>query len=212
MRMRHLLHLLIATALLLLFVLISGANALEVRKSALYVFLHEVKPLEEDATSALNGKNYALALRKYREALAGYERIWKEYPDLPKERPYGIDRMVDESMATCKKIIDEIKEEGEAQDEFYQKLSQMIRIDFHKKDIRAVAKALTFLTDVNIIVDDTVFANSNQVLNPEITLRVDEAVPLRKIIMSLCEQMGLAYSIESDHIFISTRVKIDNQK
>jgi hypothetical protein len=184
----------------------------EVQKSALFAFLHEVKPIEEEATKALKEKNYALALRKYREALKGYERIWKEYPDLASERPYGIDRMVDESIATCKEIIDDIKEEGEAQDEFYQELNQLIRVDFKQADVRSVAKMLTFLTDVNIIVDDTVFSESNDALTPQITLRIDEAIPLKKVIFRICELTGLACSIEKDHVFLSTRIKLDKQE
>jgi hypothetical protein len=188
------------------------AASFEVQKSALFVFLHEVKPIEEEATKALKENDYALALRKYREALKGYERIWQEYPNLPQERPRGIDRMVDDSMDACKKIIEEIKEQGEAQDEFYQKLNQLIRIDFEEKDVRSVAKMLTFLTDVNIIVDDTVFAEPDGALKPNISLRVDEAVPLRKVIVRICELTGLAYAVECDHVFLTTRVKLDSQK
>lgn len=190
----------------------STVFAFEVEKSALYVFLHEVKPIEEEATKALKEKNYALALRKYREAVKGYERIWKEYPNLADERPYGIDRMVDESIATCNTIIEDIKEEGEAQDEFYQELNQLIRVDFKQEDVRNVAKMLTFLTDVNIIIDDTVFSKSNDALTPQVTLRIDEAIPLKKVIFRICELTGLACSIEKDHVFLSTRVKLDKQK
>ncbi|UCD55981.1 MAG: hypothetical protein JSV16_08990, partial [Candidatus Hydrogenedentota bacterium] len=107
---------------------LSRVGALELQKSALFVFLHEVKPIEEEAEKALNEKNYALALRKYREALRGYERIWKDYPNLANERPHGIDGMVDESIDTCKKIIEEIKDEGEAQDKFYQKLDKPVHV------------------------------------------------------------------------------------
>ncbi|RJP22756.1 MAG: hypothetical protein C4520_07820 [Candidatus Abyssobacteria bacterium SURF_5] len=188
------------------------AAAFEVERSALFCFLHEAKPLEEEAMKALEEKDYALALRKYREALNAYERIWQEYPNLPEERPHGLDRMVDESIATCKTVIEEIEEQGEAQDEFYQKLNQLIRVDFEGKDIQSVAKSLTFLTDVNIIVDDTVFRDDNKVLDPKISLRVDEDTSLRKIIVRICDQTGLAYSIETDHVFISTRVKLDRQK
>lgn len=190
----------------------STANAFEVRKSALFVFLHEVKPVEEEAAKALEEKNYALALRKYREALNGYERIWREYPSLTEERPHGLDRMVDESIATCKKVIDQIKDEGEAQDNFYQKLNQLIYVDFEKKDVRKVARLLSSLTDANIIVDETVFSDSNGALNPEINIRTDEAVPLKKVIVCICDQTGLAYSVETDHVFISTRVKLDSQR
>lgn len=193
----------------LLLLLSKAAPAFQIEKSALYVFLHEVKPIEEEAAKALEKQDYALALRKYREALKGYERIWKDYPDLANERPFGIDQMVDESIETCKKIIEEIKEKGEAQDEFYQKLNLAVRVDFSDEHIRSVAKALTFLTDVNIIVDETVFADSNKALDPRVTVRTDQPWPLRTIITRLCQQTGLAYSIEADHVFISTRVKLD---
>ena len=196
----------------LLAFLSTDSAAFEIEKSALFVYLNEVKPLEEEGLEALKEKDYALALRKYREALKGYEKIWKDYPDLPQERPYGLDKMVDESITTCKKVVEEIREKGEAQDEFYQKLRQMVRVDFDKKDIRNVAKMLTFLTDVNIIVDDTVFSDANEVLNPEISLRSDLAMPLNKVIIRICELTGLAYSIETDHVFITTRVKLDKQE
>lgn len=183
--------------------------AFQIDKSAIYVFLHEVKPIEEEGASALEKEDYALALRKYREALRGYKRIWKEYPNLANERPYGVDVMVDEAIETCEKVIEEIREEGEAQDEFYQKLNEPVRVSFSNEHIRRVAKALTFLTDVNIIVDETVFDRSNKVLNPHVTVKTDEPWPLRMILTQLCQQTGLAYSIEIDHVFISTRVKVD---
>jgi hypothetical protein len=188
------------------------AHALEIQKSALYVFLHEVKPIEEEAAKALDEKDYALALRKYREALRGYDRIWKDYPNLPNERPYGIDHMVDESIESCKKIIDEIKEKGETQDEFYQKLNEAIKVDFSNQDIRKVTKLLTSLTDVNIIVDQTIFDKHIKTLKPDISIRTDQPRPLRAIIADICQQAGLAYSLEVDHVFISTRVKLDEQR
>ena len=191
---------------------LAEAQAFEVRKSALFVFLHEVKPLEEDASKALNEEDYALALRKYREALKGYEKIWKDYPNLADERPYGIDRMVDDSIETCKEIIEEIKNKGEAQDEFYQKLSEPVRVDFADEDIREVARSLTFITGINIVVDATVLDNSNETLNSRINIRTGQPWPLRTVIMRACQQTGLAYSIENDHVFISTRVKLDEQK
>ncbi len=193
-------------------VLLARAEGFQIEKSALYVFLHEVKPIEEEAAKALEEKNYALALRKYREALRGYERIWKDYPDLANERPHGIDRMVDESIETCKKTIDEIKERGEAQDAFYQKLNESVRVDFSNQDIREVAQLLTSLTDVNIIVDQTVFDKSSKARNPNITIRTDQPLPLGTIIADICQQAGLAYSIEVDHVFISTRVRLDEQR
>ncbi|NQU06987.1 MAG: hypothetical protein HQ583_00390 [Candidatus Abyssubacteria bacterium] len=199
-------------AVLLILAASAGAGAFQIEKSALYVFLHEVKPIEEEAAKALKDEKYALALRKYREALRGYERIWKDYPDLASSRPYGIDQMVDESIEGCKKIIEKIKDRGEAQDAFYLKLSEAVRVDFSDRDIYSVAKALTFLTDVNIIVDKTVFTDSNEALSPRVTVRTDEPWPLRTIITRLCQQTGLAYSIEADHVFISTRVKLDEQK
>jgi len=188
------------------------ARAFEVRRSALYIFLHEAKPIEEEATKALKEEDYALALRKYREAVKGYERIWKDYPNLEKERPQGIDRMVDEAIDICEKIIKEIKEKGEAQDEFYQKLNEAIRVDFSDEDVRAVARSLTFLTEINVIVDETVFSSSNDALNPRVNIRTSQPWPLRTIITRMCQQTGLAYSIEEDHVFISTRVKLDEQK
>ncbi len=190
----------------------SHVNGFEIRKTALYVYLHEVKPIEEEAAEALEEKDYALALRKYKEALKGYEGIWKEYPDLQNERPYGIDLMVDESIETCKKIIAEIKEEGEASDEFLQKLGEPLTVDFSGEDIFEVAKALTFLTDVNIIVDQTIFSEENEVLKSKITLRTEEPSPLRTIIEKVCQETGLAYSVEDDHVFISTRIKLDDQQ
>ncbi len=204
-------------ATLLLIVLLScmtsvEVGAFEIQKSALFVFLHEVKPIEEQAAEALEGKDYALALRKYREALRGYENIWKDYPNLPDERPHGIDRMVDESIECCKKVIEEIKDKGEAQDKFYQKLNQLVQVDFSEEDVRNVAKSLTFLTDVNIIVDETVLAESKGLLDSEVSIRTDNPLPLRTIITRICQQTGLAYSIEDDHVFISTRVKLDEQK
>jgi hypothetical protein len=203
---------LLLVALSILFSLSEAAPAFQIEKSALYVYLHEVKPIEEEAAKALEGKDYSLALRKYKEALQGYERIWKDYPQLASERPFGIDQMVDESMENCKKIIEDIKEEGEAQDEFYRKLNEAVRVDFSEEHIRGVAKALTFLTDVNIIVDETVFADSNKALGPRVTFRTKEPRPLRSILAQLCRQTGLAYSVEADHVFISTRVKLDKHK
>lgn len=190
----------------------SGAAAFEIRKTALYVFLHEVKPIEEEAATALEEEDYALALRKYREALKGYEGIWKEYPDLANERPHGIDLMVDESIETCKKVIAEIKQEGEAADEFFQKLGESVSVDFSGEDIFEVAKALTFLTDVNIIVDQTIFSEDNDALKSRITLRTEDPWPLRTIVERVCQETGLAYSVEEDHIFISTRIKLDEQQ
>jgi hypothetical protein len=188
------------------------ADAFEVRKTALFVYLHEVKPIEEDAARALKEKDYATALRKYREALRGYERIWKEYPDLSNDRPYGIDRLVDDSIKTCRKAIEDIKDKGEAEDSFYRQLNQPIRVDFEGEDICAVAKSLTFLTDVNVIVDETVFDKSNGVLKRKITVRSDNPIPLRTVISQMCQQTGLAYSVEEDHVFISTRIKLDGQR
>jgi len=202
--------LLLSISLLCVFAI--EARAVEIQKSALFVFLHEIKPIEEEGAKALKGENYGLALRKYKEALRGYERIWKDYPNLPQERPYGIDHMVDESITVCKKVIEEIKDKGEAQDEFYQKLNQLVRVDFYEKDILSVAKSLTFLTDVNIIVDETVFDKSKAALKREVNIRTDDPLPLKTIIARMCEQTGLAYSIESDHVFISTRVKLDENK
>lgn len=202
--------LLLAVSLLCVFAV--EAKAFEIQKSALFVFLHEVKPIEEEGMKALKDENYALALRKYKEALRGYERIWKDYPNLPQERPYGIDHMVDDSITVCKKVIEEIKDKGEAQDEFYQKLNQLVRVDFVEKDIRSVAKSLTFLTDVNIIVDETVLEESTDALKREVNIRTDDPLPLKAIIARMCEQTGLVYSIESDHVYISTRVKLDEQK
>lgn len=188
------------------------AGAFEIKKTAIYVFLHEVKPIEEEAAEALENKKYAPALRKYREALRGYERIWKDFPDLPNERPRGTDLLVDEAIENCKKIIDEIKEKGEAEDEFFQKLREPVRVDFKDEDIRKVAKSLTFLTDVNVIVDDTIFRGENDVVKMQVNVRTDEPWPLRTIITRICQQTGLAYSIETDHVFISTRVKVDEQR
>ena len=198
----------------LCFLVALAANALafEVRKTALYVFLHEVKPIEEKAAKALKEENYALALRKYKEALEGYEGIWKQYPDLANERPRGIDLMVDESIETCKKVIEEIKEKGEAADEFLQKLNETVTIDFSDEDVFKVAKALTFITDVNIIVDRTVFEEKNDALKSKVTLRTEQPWPLKTVIERLCRQTGLEYSIEDDHVFLSTRVKLDEQK
>lgn len=187
-------------------------RAFQIQKSALFVFLHEVKPIEEQAAEALEEKDYALALRKYREALRGYEKIWKDHPNLPDERPYGIDRMVDESIECCKKVIEDIKDKGEAQDKFYQKLNQLVQVDFSEQNVHSVAKSLTFLTDVNIIVDETALAQSNGVLNSHVSLRTDNPLPLRTIITRICQQIGLAYSIQDDHVFISTRVKLDEQE
>lgn len=206
--MKKALRLLIA---LFLATVLQNAEAYEVKKSALYVFLHEVKPTEEEGAKALKDENYALALRKYREALRGYERLCKDFPDLPEQRPRGIDRMVDESMEICRKVIEEIKEKGEEQDKFHQQLSQMVQVDFTKQDIYDVAKSLTFITDVNIIVDETVF-ESNELLNPYVDLRNDNPIPLKQVIQQICQQTGLAYSIEENHVFISTRVKLDQQK
>jgi hypothetical protein len=203
---------LLLVAISVLCVSAMGANAYEIEKSALFVFLHEVKPIEEDGAKAIKQKNYALALRKYREALRGYQRIWKDYPNLPHERPFGLDHMVDESITDCKKVIEEIKDKGEAEDKFYQKLNQMVRVDFVEMDVRDVAKSLTFLTDVNIIVDETVFDKSNKVLKRKVNIRTDDPLPLKTIITRMCEETGLAYSIESDHVYISTRVKLDEQE
>lgn len=189
-----------------------ASAAFQIEKSALYVFLHEVKPIEEEAAKALEKEDYSLALRKYREALRGYERMWKDYPDLTNERPYGIDQMVDESIETCKKVIEEIKEQGEAQDKFHKKLNEAVRVNFSNEHIRDVAKALTFLTDANIIVDETVFGGSSPTLKPRVTIKTDEPWPLRTILTRLCQQTGLAYSVEVDHVFISTRVKLDKAK
>ena len=202
----------LALSLCLLVLVSSGALAFEVRKSALYIFLHEVKPIEEEAAKALREEDYALALRKFKEALRGYERIWKDYPDLADERPYGIDLMVDESIDTCKKIIAEIKDKGEAADAFYQKLNEPVTVDFSDKDIWDVAKALTFITDVNIIVDDTILRESNEALKSTVNVRTDKPLPLESVIKKLCQQTGLAYSVEADHVFISTRVKLDEHK
>jgi len=186
--------------------------AFEIRKTALYVFLHEVKPIEEKAAKALEEEDYALALRRYKEALQGYERIWKEYPDLANERPYGIDLMVDESIDTCKKIIEEIKEKGVAADEFLQRLDEPVSIDFTDEDLFKVAKALTSVTEVNIIVDQTVFKGKNDALKSKVSIRTEQPRPLRTIIEQLCQQTGLAYSVEVDHVFLSTRIKLDKQK
>lgn len=199
-------------ALCLLVSFASHAVGFEIRKTAVYVYLHEVKPIEEEAAKALEKKDYALALRKYKEALKGYEGIWKGYPDLANERPRGIDLMVDESIETCKEIIEEIKEEGEALDEFLQKLGESVSVDFSGEDIFEVAKALTFLTDVNIIVDQTIFSEENDILKSKITLRTEEPRPLRTIIERVCQEAGLAYSVEDDHVFISTRIKLDEQQ
>jgi hypothetical protein len=188
------------------------SSAFEIEKSPLYVYLHEVKPIEEEAAKALKDEDYALALRRYKEALRKYEGIWKDYPDLANQRPYGIDRMVDDSIETCRKVIEEIKEQGEAQDEFYQKLSAPVRISFTDKHIREVAKALTFLTDVNIIIDEAALTSSSPTLNPTVTIKTQEPWPLRTILARLCRQTGLAFSIEDDHVFISTRVKLDKVK
>ena len=190
----------------------AGSWAFEVQKSALFVFLHEVKPIEEEATKALKQENYVLALRKYREALQGYQRIWKDFPDLPNERPRGIDRMVDDSIEVCKKIIEEIKNEGEAQDEFYKKLREAIQVDFSNQDIRDVVKLLTSLTDVNIILDEMVFTDSNEAIDPHITIITEKPLPLRTIITRICQQVGLTYSIETDYVYITTRVRMDEQK
>jgi hypothetical protein len=190
----------------------ASARAFEIRKTALYVFLHEVKPIEEKAAKALEQKDYALALRRYREALQGYERIWKDYPDLPNERPRGIDLMVDESIDTCKKIIEEIKEKGEAADEFLQKLDEPVSIDFADQNIFNVARALTSITDVNIIVDQTVFEKKNDALKSKVSIRTEQPWALRTVIERLCQETGLAYSVEEDHVFLSTRVKLDKQK
>lgn len=189
-----------------------AASAFEIEKTPLYVFLHESKPVEEEGAKALEDGDYALALRKYREALQKYEDIWKTFPDLANARPHGIDRMVDESIENCKKIIEDIKEAGEGQDEFYQKLAKPVRVNFTHEHIRDVAKALTFLTDVNIIVDETVFNTPGTTLNPYVTLKTEEAWPLKTILTRLCRQSGLAFSIEADYVFISTRVKLDKTK
>jgi hypothetical protein len=120
--------------------------------------------------------------------------------------------MVDESIETCEKVIKDIKEKGEAADDFHQKLNQHVNVDFANDDIFKVARALTFLTDVNIIVDQTVFDEKNDVLKPNVSIRTETPWPLRTLIERLCEQTGLAYSIEADHVFLSTRVKLDEQK
>jgi hypothetical protein len=194
------------------FALAADALAFEIQKTALYVFLREVKPIEEEAAKALEKEDYALALRKYREALKGYERIWKEYPDLADERPRGIDLMVDESIEKCKEVIDEIKDKGEAADELHQKLNEVITVDFSDEDIFKVAKALTFITDVNIIVDKAVFDKKNDALKSKVTFRTEKPWPLKAVIEHLCRQTGLDYSVEADHVFLSTRVKLDEAK
>ncbi|GAB4335383.1 MAG: hypothetical protein Kow0099_07800 [Candidatus Abyssubacteria bacterium] len=192
--------------------LTTEAGAFEVQKTALFMYLHEVKPVEEEAASALEKRDYATALRKYREALRGYEGIWKEFPDLSDQRPRGVDRLINDSIETCKKVIEEIKDKGEAQDAFYQQLEQAVRVNFEGEDICDVAKSLTFLTDVNVIVDETVFNASNGILKRQVTVRSETPISLRTIISRMCQEAGLAYSIEKDHVFISTRVKLDQQR
>ncbi len=189
-----------------------ASEAFQLEKSALYVFLHEIKPIEEAGAKALEKEDYALALRKYREALRGYEGMWKDYPYMANERPYGMDLMVDEAIEACRDVIEEIRERGEAQDEFYQQLNESVMVDFSKEHIRKVAKALTFLTDTNIIVDETVLDDPNPVLRSHVTIKTDKPWPLRMIISHLCRQTGLAYCVEADHVFISTRVKMDRSK
>ena len=185
-----------------------------VQKKLEFLDVREREMANRDKNLQARDKGITFREKQLDEIIAAQnEKLQKIAQMTPEEaKKQLMDNMIATAKMEAAAHIKAIKEKGEAQDEFYQKLDEAIRVDFSDEDVRAVARSLTFLTEINIIVDETVFSASNDALNPRVNIRTSQPWPLRTIITRMCQQTGLAYSIEDDHVFISTRVKLDEQK
>lgn len=179
----------------------------EERRPPLFVYLHMLQPIERDAAAAQEAGEDAVAYRLYLRALRGYQALDESVADWDAVRPRGLRPLVRDAIARCEAAVETLRPTAEARDVLLQRLNQAINLDVEGMHIRDVCRMLTELTDVNVVLDDTLFPERGP--NPDVTLRVDREVPLLQVIRLIVQQKGLAYAIEEDYIYISTRTGID---
>ena len=177
-------------------------------RSPLFIYLHVLQPLEAQGAEAREAGESAVAYRLYLRALRRYQALDHEAGDWRGVRPQGLQQLVRAGLVRCETAVTELRPEAEKDDRLLQRLNQMVNLDVKEMHLRDVAKLLTTLTDVNVVVDDTLFPVPGP--DPTVTLRVDRDVPLLQVIRLLVQQKGLAYAIEEDYVYISTRTRIDD--
>ncbi len=173
----------------------------------LFVYLHVLQPLETQAEAAREAGDEAEANRLTLRSLRGYQALDQEAGTWQRIRPYGLQDLVREGLARTAAAVEELRAAAAAEDAMLRRLNQPVNVDVEAMHIREVAKLLTALTDVNVVVDDTLFSQPGS--NPKVTLRVDREVPLLQVIRLIVQRKGLAYAIEEDYVYISTRTGID---
>lgn len=176
-------------------------------RTPLFVYLHIIRPVEDQAEQALDAGLKAEAYTLYLRTLRGYQALDNSVPDWSRVQPAGLQGLVQAGLAQAERKVQELRPAAEKENAFLHKLQQPVNVNFDGQNIRDVCKLLTKLTDVNIILDSDLFPLGGP--DPRVTLRVDRGVPLLEVIQLIVQQKGLAYSIEEDHVYISTRVEID---
>jgi len=179
----------------------------EEHRTPLFIYLHTLQPLEAEARSAASGGQPAEAYHLYLQALRGYQTLLASVDDWSRVEPDGLEKLVREGVTRCEGRVQALRSKAQAQDALLKRLNQPVNLNVEQVDIREVVRLLTSLTDVNIIVDDTLFPTGGP--DPKVTLRVDQEVPLLQVIRMVVQQKGLAYRIEKDYVYISSRVGVD---
>ncbi len=179
----------------------------EVRRPPLFIYLHVLQPLEKQAMEAHAADEGAMAYRFYLRALRGYQALDSSVGEWSMVEPKGLRTLVHASIDRCEAAVTALRPAAEAEDALLQRLNQPINLDVDGTHIRDVCRMLTELTDVNLVLDDTLFPERGP--DPGVTLRVDREVPLLQVIRLIVQQKGLAYAIEEEYVYISTRTGVD---
>lgn len=198
-------------AVVLGLVLVQGAPAhahREERRTPLFGYLHVLQPLEHEAAEAQAADEAAKAYRLYLRALRGYQGLDRSVADWNAVRPVGLHSLVREGIVRCEEAVAVLRPAAQEEDALLRRLNQTINLDVEAMDIREVCKLITALTDVNVVVDDTLFPEGGP--DPRVTLRADRDVPLLQVIRLLAQRKGLVYSIEEDYVYIGSRTGVDS--
>lgn len=174
----------------------------------LFQILHVAKPIEREAAEALRKKDYALAIRQYREALRTYKKIKEDFPNLAEMEPRGLDVVLDQGIKDCERIIENIREKGEKKDPFLINLKTPVVLDFKDQDFRDVMMVLSKVTGVSIVVEKTIFSDQGGKIDPKVSIRLDDAIPLEEAIHWLTKLKGCDYELADDFVFVSTPDRI----
>ena len=179
----------------------------EEHRSPLFVYLHLLQPLEEQAETVRAEGDEAGAYRLYLRALRGYEALDQAVPDWDAVQPLGLRTLVLEGIERCEGLLAALKPAAQRENAFLRRLNQPVNVDFDRVHMRDVVKLLMSLTDVNIVLNGDLYPIGGP--NPNVTLRVDQSVPLLQILRLLVQQKGLAYTIEDNYVYVGTRLDVD---